>query len=325
MNLLEKIQYPVKDQMQHFDQFVAGAFTSDNQTLNQMLIDAISSRGKGVRPLLVYLTMGVSGGSDESRGRIAAFMVEMIHLSSLIHDDVLDDAPTRRGKPSVNALWQSKRAVLTGDYILARNLMIGLESGHTDIVRHVVAAIATLCEGEVMQDDLARRLTSTREEYLRVIAKKTASLLSISCSVGGICSNASIEKIELLAKLGYNFGMAFQIQDDILDFRDDANSGKSPYQDLIEGKITLPLLLPLELVSEQERAVVLTDVERCNVDSDSLGRIIDFIGEYNGVELASAVMEGYLEESRAILAQFEDSIYNESLALLCDFIGRRNY
>ncbi len=326
MITLSQIQSPIAEELKAFDEFIAGQFRSDNDLMEAMLRDVLSSRGKGVRPMLVMLVSAMlsrSGGVPK-RAHIAAMMVEMIHLASLIHDDVIDEADTRRGRPSINAKWQSKRAVLVGDYVLARNLSIGLSSGQFDLVSHTVGAIATLCEGEVIQDDCARRHAMSREEYLSIISKKSASLISIAASSGAKSVGASSDEVASMASFGRNLGMAFQIQDDILDYTPSAHSGKTTYQDLLEGKITLPLLIPLERASESEREEVLEWVRRASEDEAALHSIVEYVERREGVDLATSVMRQYIDRAIATLVEFPESEYRTALIDLCAFVAERD-
>ncbi|MFI3270046.1 MAG: polyprenyl synthetase family protein [Rikenellaceae bacterium] len=326
MVTLDQIERPIAQSLAEFDSFVSDQFRTDNPLLAQMMVDALSSRGKGIRPLLVMLCSALCSptGTVTRRSYIAAMMVEMIHLTSLIHDDVIDEARLRRGRPSLNAKWQSKRAVLTGDYILARNLSIGLSSGQFDLVTHVVGAIATLCEGEVIQDDCARRTAMSRDEYLNIISKKTASLISISTSAGAKAAGAKAQQVELMREFGRAVGMAFQIQDDILDYTPSAKSGKRVYQDILEGKITLPLLIPMERASEVERTEILHRVREAATDEPAREWVINFVAENKGVELATEVMIAYITRAITALSTFPESPYRAALIDLCAYITKRD-
>ncbi|MFI3304969.1 MAG: polyprenyl synthetase family protein [Rikenellaceae bacterium] len=326
MITLSQIQRPIAESIKEFDEFVARQFETENDLIGTMLVDALSSRGKGVRPLLVMLSAALvsSSGYVSKRAHIAAMMVEMIHLSSLIHDDVIDEAATRRGKPSLNAKWQSRRAVLVGDYILAKNLSIGMASGQYDLVNHIVGAIAILCEGEFIQDDCARRHAMTREEYLSIIAKKTASLISISTSVGAKAGGGTPEQIEKMREFGRALGMAFQIQDDILDYTPSSNSGKSTYQDLVEGKITLPLLILLERASDEQRTTILELVGDAADNEEARAKIVHFVDENDGVGLATIVMRQYIDRALSILGEFGESEYRSALVDMCAFVSERD-
>lgn len=222
MVTLDAIRGPVAQELEEFDAFVRRNFKVENELLSGMVDYILSSRGKGVRPLLVLLSAALNapagGRGIGQRTYLAAMLVEIIHTASLIHDDVIDEADTRRGRASANAKWQSRNAVVLGDYLLARNMELGMRSGQYDLVSYVIASIATLCEGELLQSDRAERMEITRDAYLEIIYKKTASLLGISAGVGALSAGANREQVARMRRFGDALGMAFQIQDDILDF-----------------------------------------------------------------------------------------------------------
>ena len=240
MITLDTIRKPVTAELEAFDEFVDRQFTAEGELLSDMLRYALSSRGKGIRPLLVLLSAAMNSPvAEAAKGRrvhLAAMLVEMIHVASLIHDDVIDETDMRRGKPSANARWQSHKAVILGDYILARNLSIGLTSGQFDLVTHVCGSMAALCEGEVLQSECAEKHTMTRQAYLDIIYKKTACLIGVSASAGAMAVGASQQKVALMRRFGEAVGMAFQIQDDILDYTRTAHTGKPANNDLREGQ-----------------------------------------------------------------------------------------
>ncbi|MFR9650859.1 MAG: polyprenyl synthetase family protein [Rikenellaceae bacterium] len=326
MITLSQIKRPIESTLAEFDTFAQEQFRTENELLREMMVDALSSRGKGVRPILVFLCAAISSPTHfiGKRAFISALMIEMIHLSSLIHDDVIDEAATRRDKPTLNSKWQSKRAVLVGDYILARNLIIGLSSGQFDLVSHITRAIATLCEGEVIQDDRARRGVMTMFDYFDIVNKKTASLISISCSSGGLSAGAKGDEVTRLGELGKNIGIAFQIQDDILDYDSSANSGKESFKDLAEGKITLPLLMLLERDSEERRGEIIELLRQAPTNSEALSSVARYVVEGGGVALASDVMNRYINNALAILSEYPDSEYRSALIDMCAFIIQRD-
>ena len=250
---LDAIRTPIASDIEAFEEFVRNRFDSDGKLMSEMLSHALSSRGKGVRPIIVMLTSALTSAANKRqwvagernctmRTYLAAMMVEMLHTASLIHDDVIDGADMRRGRPSVNALWQSRNAVVLGDYILARTMSTGMASAQYDLVSHIIGSVATLCEGEVLQSQHARDKDTTRRDYLEIIYKKTASLISISASAGAVSVIAPHEDIERMRRFGEALGMAFQIKDDILDYSRSSRTGKPANNDLREGKITLPLI-----------------------------------------------------------------------------------
>ena len=247
MVTLDAIREPVRKELEEFEAFVRRNFKVENELLAAMVDYILSTRGKGVRPLLVLLSAGLNapatGRSVGQRTYLAAMLVEIIHTASLVHDDVIDESDTRRGRASANAKWQSRNAVVLGDFLLARNMEIGMRSAQYDIVSYVISSIALLCEGELLQNDHARKMEVTRNTYLDIIYKKTASLLGISAGVGALSVGADRGKIAEMRRFGDALGMAFQIQDDILDYTRGAHTGKPSNNDLREHKITLPLLL----------------------------------------------------------------------------------
>ena len=328
MITLEDIRKPVTAELEAFDAFVESQFTAEGELLSDMLRYALSSRGKGIRPLLVMLSAAlnapVKAAAGGRRACLAAMLVEMIHVASLIHDDVIDEADTRRGKPSVNARWQSHKAVILGDYILARNMNIGLLSGQFDLVTHVCGAMAALCEGEVLQDECAAAHRMTRQTYLDIIYKKTASLLGVSASAGALAVGASREKQALMRKFGESIGMAFQIQDDILDYTRTARTGKPSNNDLREHKVTLPLLTVLESVGEERRRELLARLARCHEEDESVEYLQHIVENEGGMEKAARVMQEYLTRAMSVLSEYEPSEYRDALANLCVYVGERD-
>mgnify|MGYP000815310236 CR=1 FL=1 len=204
MVTLDMIRKPVEGDLEAFEQFIRQKFTADGTLLSEMLDYALSARGKGIRPMTVLLSAALNAPAGQRSGGLrtllAATLVEMIHVASLIHDDVIDESDMRRGRASVNARWQSRNAVVVGDYILAKNMDLGLKSGQFDLVTHVCGAIATLCEGEILQNDKANRQEMTRASYLDIIYKKTACLIGVSASAGALAVGASREKQALIGQ-----------------------------------------------------------------------------------------------------------------------------
>ena len=328
MITLDTIRKPVTAELEAFDGFVDRQFTAEGELLADMLRYALSSRGKGIRPLLVMLSAAmnspVEGAAKGRRVHLAAMLVEMIHVASLIHDDVIDESDTRRGRPSANARWQSHKAVILGDFILARNMNIGLSSGQFDLVTHVCGAIATLCEGEILQNDKANRQEMTRASYLDIIYKKTACLIGVSASAGALAVGASREKQALMRKFGESIGMAFQIQDDILDYTRTARTGKPSNNDLREHKVTLPLLTVLESVGEERRRELLARLARCHEEDESVEYLQHIVENEGGMEKAARVMQEYLTRAMSVLSEYEPSEYRDALANLCVYVGERD-
>lgn len=314
--------------MEEFDAFVRRNFSVENELLAGMVDYILSSRGKGIRPLLILLSAAmntaVEGRGIGQRTYLAAMLVEIIHTASLVHDDVIDEADTRRGRASANAKWQSHNAVVLGDYLLARNMELGMRSGQYDIVSYVISSIATLCEGELLQSDRARRMEITRETYLEIIYKKTASLLGISAGIGALSAGAPQEAVARMRRFGDALGMAFQIQDDILDYTHGTRTGKPANNDLREHKITLPLLLLLDAADPARRSELLALLGRCSDDETAVDALQRAVERQGCLQQAAETMQGYLRQATALLAEWPDSPFRSALVDLCAYVAERN-
>ena len=333
---IDDIRKPILADLEAFDEFVAQNFTAEGDLMQEMLTYALSSRGKGVRPIVTMLSalLQISQSrivDSESQERLcskrtylAAMLVEMIHTASLIHDDVLDSAMERRGKASVNAKWQSDMAVILGDYILARTMSIGMASAQYDLIAYVGNAMATLCEGEVLQSQHAKSFDTTRSDYFAIIHQKTASLLGVSAALGALSVGANREEVERMTKFGEAIGMAFQIQDDILDYKRDNNTGKPSNNDLREHKITLPLIEVMERSESAEREEMIALLKRCSSDEEAVDKLHNMVVERGGMEYAAQTMQAYIQRAMHLLSKYADTPYRESLLKLCAFIAERD-
>lgn len=332
MITIDDIRRPISADLEAFDKFVADNFNAEGEMLQEMLTYALSSRGKGIRPILTMLSAltctAATYRPDErnctKRTYLAALMMEMIHTASLIHDDVLDSADERRGKPSVNAKWQSNLAIILGDYILARTMSLGMASAQYDIVSYVGTAMAALCEGEVLQSQHAKNLDTTRDDYFTIIYQKTASLLGVCGALGAMSLGAQREDVERMRKFGEALGIAFQIQDDILDYNRQNNTGKPVNNDLREHKITLPLIEVIERKTEEERGAIIKLVERCNDDNEALDTLHNMVHNEGGIERATETMQAYLSRAMHLVSKYEDTPYRKALLDLCTFVAERD-
>ena len=335
MITLDSIRTPIAADLEAFEEFIRSRFSSEGKLMSEMLSHVLSSRGKGVRPIVVMLCSALVSDANfrdwvegerncSKRTYLAAMMVEMLHTASLIHDDVIDSADTRRGKPSANALWQSRNAVILGDYILARTVSQGMDSAQFDLVSHIVGAMATLCEGEILQSQHAADKDTTRQDYLEIIYKKTASLISISASAGAVSVKASRHDVEQMRRFGEAIGMAFQIQDDILDYSRSAQTGKPKNNDLREGKITLPLIEVLEKCNPAEKLQLLDKLSQCKDDDSAVDFLQGVVEATGGLAMAARTMQTYIDRATAILATYADSPYRTALVNLCAYIAERD-
>ena len=280
MITINTIRKPIEAELAEFNEFVKRNFSAQDGLIAEMLEYVLTSRGKGIRPILVMLSAAMNSANEGRFGKrtfLAAMLVEMIHVASLIHDDVIDESDMRRGRASVNSRWQSRNAVLVGDYILAKNMDLGLSSGQFDLVSHIIKSMTTLCEGELLQSDHASKLDTSREAYFDIIYKKTASLLSVSASSGALSVGASQANVSAMRRFGEAIGIAFQIRDDILDYMPTADTGKPSNNDLRERKITLPLIEVLEKADEAKRAEILSLIERCATDESCVEQVQQWV------------------------------------------------
>lgn len=334
MITIDAIRRPISADLEAFDKFVADNFSAEGDMLQEMLAYALSSRGKGIRPILTMLSALVvadvpaDANLDErhcsKRTYLAALLTEMIHTASLIHDDVLDSADERRGRPSINARWQSNMAVILGDYILARTMSIGMASAQYDLVSYVGSAMATLCEGEVLQSQHAKGFDTTRDDYFDIIYQKTASLLGVCAALGAMSVGGPREDVDRMRKFGEAIGIAFQIQDDILDYNRENNTGKPVNNDLREHKITLPMIEVLERVDEAERGVMLELLKRCHDDEHSLDELHAKVVAGGGLERASETMQAYLSRAMHLVSKYPDTPYRRALLDMCQFVAERD-
>ena len=337
MVTIDSIRKTIASDMEAFNTFVSENISAEGDLMHEMLTYALTARGKGVRPMLTMLAASMINASGEEsaescgaerhcskRTYLAAMLIEMIHTASLIHDDVLDSADERRGRPSVNAKWQSDMAIILGDYILARTMSIGMASAQYDLVTYVGSAMATLCEGEVLQSQHAKSFDTTREDYYHIIWQKTASLLGVSSALGALSVGASREEVDRMRKFGEAIGMAFQIQDDILDYNRNNNTGKPANNDLREHKITLPLIEVMERKTEEERREIIELLKRCKEDEAAVDALQKIVDENQGTELAAKTMQAYLARAMHLLSKYPDSPYRTSLMNLCTYIAERD-
>jgi octaprenyl-diphosphate synthase len=265
-----------------------------------------------MRPLLVFLTARINGDINEST-YVAATFIELLHTASLVHDDVVDDAQERRGVLSVNALWNSKIAVLVGDYLLSSGLLISVEKNRYDMLEIVSEAVRSMSEGELLQLQKARKLNIKEEDYFKIIRSKTAALIAACTACGAISVTQDPEVIQLMKDFGENIGIAFQIRDDILDYEGNGLTGKTAGNDIKEKKITLPLIHALEQSPYCERTHILSIVRKKKKTKAEIAEVIKYVSDTGGIEYADLKMNQYRDKALAILDSYSDSDVKESL------------
>lgn len=279
----------------------------------------LKQKGKKIRPLLVLLS-GKLSGEVNSRTYRGAILVELLHTATLVHDDVVDSAEKRRGLPSINAVWKNKVAVLMGDYLLSRGLLLSVDGNDFDFLKVITETVKRMSEGELLQIKKTQKLNIDEETYFRIISDKTASLLSTCCEIGAMSSNDDSEKISALRNFGEYLGLAFQIKDDILDYKGSSILvGKPLGADIKDKKITLPLIHSLSQASKSERSDIIKLVKNSK-KKKNISEIIEFVEKYGGIEYAYQVAKSYADKANKCLEIFDPSPEKDSLVNLVDFV-----
>lgn len=322
MATLSQIRKPVQAEMDRFEDYFRSVMKSKVSLLDIIMRYIIKRKGKQMRPLFVFLTSRMFGEVGQSTFHAAA-LIELLHTSTLIHDDVVDDSYMRRGFFSVNALWKNKISVLAGDYLLSRGMLLAVENHEYELLRLVSEAVKEMSEGELLQIEKARRLDIDEQVYFEIIRKKTASLIAACTACGAQAANCSAQLVEQMKKFGMNVGIAFQIRDDIFDFQPDIKTGKPSGNDLKEKKLTLPLIYSLQSVNSMERKRLMRLIRRRNTDKEAIAEIVRLVHEHGGIDYAHKKMEEYRQEAIKILENLEESEARQALATLVDYSIKR--
>jgi len=314
---LKDIQAPVEREMIDFEQKFRKSMRSNVMLLDKITNYIVRRKGKQMRPLFVFLSAGAAGKIDEATYR-GASLIELLHTATLVHDDVVDDAHYRRGFFSVNALWKNKVAVLVGDYLLSRGLLLSLNNDDFDLLKIVSNAVKEMSEGELLQMEKARKLDITEEVYYEIIRQKTASLITACCRVGASSAGADPEVVDRMTQFGENVGMAFQIKDDLFDYGT-YEIGKPTGIDIKEKKMTLPLIYALNQVSKSEKKRIKKMIKKSADEPKYVGEVIDFVKASGGIKYATDVMSNYHNKANELLATLPESQYRTSLEQLVQF------
>jgi octaprenyl-diphosphate synthase len=312
MPVLTRIKRPVEKEMAEFEAYFSKTMRSEIPLLNIILNYILRRKGKQMRPLLVFLTAKLNGIITEQTF-VAATFIELLHTASLVHDDVVDDAHERRGALSINALWNSKIAVLVGDYLLSKGMLISVEKNRFDMLEIVSEAVKSMSEGELLQLQKSRKLNITENDYLRIITSKTAALIAACTACGARSVSEDTEVIQAMKDFGENIGIAFQIKDDLLDYEGTGITGKVAGNDIKEKKITLPLIYALEQSSYSKRKHILSILKMKKKSKSEISEVINFVSEYGGLDYSELKMNQYRDKALAILDSYPDSEVKESL------------
>ena len=323
MKIIAKIKEPIKVEMEEFEKKFRQSMSSQVALLNRITYYVVNRKGKQMRPMFVFLVAKMlNDGAINQRTYRGAAVIELIHTATLVHDDVVDDSNRRRGFFSINALWKNKIAVLVGDYLLSKGLLLSIDNNDFDLLKIISVAVREMSEGELLQIEKARRLDITEDIYYYIIRQKTATLIAACCSLGAASVKPDSKEVELMRQFGEKIGMAFQIKDDLFDYGSKA-IGKPTGIDIKEQKMTLPLIYTLNTVSPEHKKWLINSVKNHNKDKARVNQVIEFVKENGGLSYAVSKMEQFQEEALALLNQFPSSRYKESLELMVNYVIER--
>lgn len=321
MKIVSRIKLPIEEEMDLFEKKFRESMSTHVSLLNRITHYVVNRKGKQMRPMFVFLIAKMVSKDSQviERTYRGASVIELIHTATLVHDDVVDDSNRRRGFFSINALWKNKIAVLVGDYLLSKGLLLSIDNDDFDLLKIISVAVREMSEGELLQIDKARRLDITEEIYFEIIRKKTATLIAACCAMGAKSVYASDEEVERLRLFGELIGMAFQIKDDLFDYGNEA-IGKPTGIDIKEKKMTLPLIYALNKANPKEKKWLMNSVKNHNTDKERVKEIITFVKEKGGLEYAVKAMKDYQARALEVLDYYPDSHYKESLLLMVDYV-----
>jgi octaprenyl-diphosphate synthase len=321
---LDTIKAPIATVMDDFEQKFRLSMKSKVPLLDRITHYIVKRKGKQMRPMFVFLTAGLCGGINEKTHR-AATLIELLHTATLVHDDVVDDSNERRGFFSINALWKNKIAVLVGDYLLSKGLLLSVQYQDFELLKIVSEAVRVMSEGELLQIEKARRLDIQEEIYYEIIRQKTASLIASCCASGASSAGSNEETVQNMHQFGELIGMAFQIKDDLFDYGPEGVIGKPTGIDIKESKMTLPLIYSLSKTDKSNRRYIINIIKNENTNDKKVREVIEFVKTSGGLEYATEKMKDYQAQAFVMLDRFSDSVYKNSLRDLVRYTTERNH
>ena len=323
MKVVEQIKEPIYEEMELFEEKFTASMSSKVALLNRITHFIVNRKGKQMRPMFVFLTAKMlNNGQVNERSFRGASVIELIHTASLVHDDVVDDSNMRRGFFSINALWKNKIAVLVGDFMLSKGMLVCIENDDYDLLKIISVAVREISEGELLQIEKARKLNITEEVYYNIIRQKTATLLAACCAMGARTVQDDDAIVEKMRLFGEYIGMAFQIKDDLFDYGDTA-IGKPTGIDIKEQKMTLPLIYTLNHVSPKEKAWLIQSIKKHNRDKKRVKQVIQKVKEAGGLQYAESKMEEYRKKALSLLLTFPQDKYRDALELMVNYVISR--
>ena len=324
MDILSEIRKPVEKEFNDFLNLFKKVFNSDDVTLGNVLLHIGNRGGKHMRPLLLILIAKAYGDVNEKTKR-AAVGVELLHTASLVHDDVVDESDKRRGQPSVNSLFNNKISVLVGDYLLSSSISSFVDAENWQILRLMTEVCATLSSGEILQIENISNTEVSEETYYEIIYRKTASLFEACAGIGALSVNASEDDIRKAKELGKAIGMTFQIRDDIFDYYDSDAIGKPTGNDMLEGKLTLPVIYAINNSNDGEMTVLVDKVKRGDANKEEIGKLVAFAKENGGIDYAYSKMEEFSAQAKSIVSSIKEKAIRDALTAYIDYVSKRTF
>ena len=325
MKAVEKIKKPIYHEMEIFEEKFALSMFSNVPLINRITHFIVKRKGKQMRPMLIFLTAKlINKGKINDRTYRGASVIELIHTATLVHDDIVDDSNFRRGFFSINALWKNKIAVLVGDFLLSKGMLLCIENKDFDLLEYISIAVREMSEGELLQAEKARGFDINEELYLEIIRKKTATLIATCCAIGAKSVNAEKKIVDKLFLFGELIGITFQIRDDLFDYSEN-KIGKPIGIDIKDKKMTLPLIHVINKVSVNERNWILNTIKKHNKDKTKVKQLISFVKEKGGVKYAKKVMLKYKSKALKMILEFPKSDFRQSLEFMLDYVIERKY
>ena len=322
MKIIEKIKTPIRDEMAIFEKKFQQSMKTNVVLLNRITSFIVSRKGKQMRPMFIFLIAKMLNDELTERTYRGASVVELIHTATLVHDDVVDESNYRRGFFSVNALWKNKIAVLVGDFLLSKGLLLSIDNGDFDLLQIISTAVKEMSEGELLQIEKSRKLDITEEIYFEIIRQKTASLIAACTAIGAASVGNKKETINDLHHFGELTGMAFQIKDDLFDYSE-GGIGKPTGIDIKEQKMTLPLIYTLNTVDKPTRKWIINIVKKHHKNKKKVKELIEFIKTHGGIEYTVEKMKNYQQEALKVLEKYPDNKAKESLKLMVNYVIER--
>jgi octaprenyl-diphosphate synthase len=318
LSQIDLIKRPINQELDLFETKFREAMKSNVPLLDTIMTYIVKRKGKQVRPMFVFFSAKLFNGINDSTYR-AASLVELLHTATLVHDDVVDDSDERRGFFSINALWKNKIAVLVGDYLLSKGLLLSVKNKDYHLLEIVSESVEAMSEGELLQIEKTRNLNLSEEIYYDIIRKKTASLIASCCAIGASSAGANAEQIEQMRLFGEKIGIAFQMKDDLLDYGD-SDIGKPTGIDLKEKKLTLPIIYTINNSDRSTRNFIINTIKNHNNNKSKVAEVIKYVNEHDGIAYTRKAMERHKNEALTLLNNVSESPYKENLKELVAYV-----